>query len=184
MHPSAERAASPNRCGVIDSSRGMTLIEVVVILVLLGVMTLTVTSRITSGTAELIATTDGVSPQLRLVQIIAMNSSTGLWGLQFEPAGQTYHMFHCPDTSNCDMDRDALPLPGVDTDLNDRIAASESGNIQLQTNGNVAYDGFGRPYRIIDSSAVLAFDEITISFRDGAGNTHAIEVTPETGLIP
>lgn len=183
--PPAERAPSPtNRRGIVNSAKGMTLIEVVVILVLLGVMALAVTSRMTSGTADLVATTDGISSQLRLVQTIAMNSSTGLWGLRFESAGQTYHMFHCLDASDCDMDRDALPLPGVDTDSNDRVAVSEGGNIQLQANSNVAYDSFGRPYRITGSSAVVAVDEITISFRDGAGNTNAIQITPKTGFIP
>lgn len=184
MRPSEKSVLPPAHRDMAKGSPGMTLIEVVVILLLLGVMALTVTSRMTSGTADLIATTDSISSQLRLVQTIAMNSSPGLWGLRFESAGQTYHMFHCPDASDCDMDRDALPLPGVDTDLDDRIAVSENGNIQLQTNGNVAYDGFGRPYRIIDNSAVLAVDEITISFNDGAGNTHAIEITPKTGFIP
>ena len=183
-HAGTSAPPPPARRSTPTSSQGMTLIEVVVVLVLLGVMALTVTSRMTSGTADLMATVDGISSRLRLVQTIAMNSATGLWGLRFETTGQTYHMFHCPDTSDCDMDRDALPLPGVDTDPNDRVAVSEDGKIQLQTNSNVAYDGFGRPYRITGSSAVLAVNPITITFRDGAGNTHAIDITPKTGFIP
>jgi len=184
MHPAGISAPQPARRGAPTGSQGMTLIEVVVILVLLGVMALAVTSRMTSGTADLMATADGITSRLRLVQTIAMNSSTGLWGLRFESAGQTYHMFHCPDVSDCDMDRDAFPLPGVDTDPNNRIAVSEGGNIQLQTNGNVAYDGFGRPCRITGGSAVPAVNPITISFRDGAGNTRVIRITPKTGFIP
>lgn len=174
----------PARRGMTKGSRGMTFIEVVVVLVLLGVMALTVTSRMTSGAADLMATTDAISSRLRLVQTIAMNGSMGLWGLRFETAGQTYHMFHCPDPTDCDMERDALPLPGADTDPDDRIHVSENGGIRLQTNSHVAYDGFGRPYRITGGSAVLANSPITVSFRDGAGNTYAIQVTPETGFIP
>ncbi len=184
MHPPAERAPLPNRHAIITSTKGMTFIEVVVILLLLGVMALTVTSRMTSGTADLTAAADGISSRLRLVQTIAMNSTAGLWGLRFESAGRTYHMFHCPDPSDCDMDRDAVPLPGVDTDPHDRVTISENGSIQLQANGNVAFDGFGRPFRITGGTAVSAVNPITISFRNRAGNTHAIDITPETGFIP
>lgn len=184
MCSSAERVVWPNRCGIIGSVKGMTLIETVVILLLLAVMALALTSRMTSGTANLIATGDAISSRLRLVQTIAMNSSTGIWGVRFESAGQTYHMFHCPDPSDCDMDRDALPLPGANTDPDHRIAVSDYGGIQLQTDRNVGYDGFGRPYRITGGSAVPAVNPITVSFSDGAGNAYEIQITPETGFIP
>ena len=170
--------------GAPNGSPGMTLIEVVAVLLLLGIMTFVATSRMTSGTADLMATVDGVSSRLRLVQTIAMNSSQGVWGIRFEQAGQTYHMFHCRDATDCDMDRDALPLPGADADSNKRVAVSESGAIQLLTNDNVAYDGFGRPCRITGTQAVLVADPITVSFGDGAGNTHDIQITPQTGYIP
>ncbi len=161
----------------------MTFIEVVVILLLLGVMALMVTSRVTSGTADLTAAADGISSRLRLVQTIAMNSTAGSGAFDLNPpAGPT--ICSTAGSVDCDMDRDAVPLPGVDTDPHDRVTISENGSIQLQANGNVAFDGFAGPFRITGGTAVSAVNPITISFRDRAGNTYAIDITPETGFIP
>lgn len=184
MRPRDSRRLPPDRISeVLKNSSGTTLIEVVAVLLLLGIMALVVTSRTTSGTASLIATTDAISSQLRLVQTFAMNGSGGAWGVRFESAGQTYHMFHCTDEDDCDMDRDIVSIPGIETDNDDRIAVSD-GDIQLLTNTNVAYDSVGRPCQITGSSVVPTNNTIDISFQDGNGNTHEIQVTPKTGFIP
>lgn len=184
MNSSAERAPSPDRRSIFKNSRGMTLIEVVVILLVLGVLAFTATTRMTNGTTELQTTTEGVSSHLRLVQTIAINSSPGVWGLRFETTDNTYYMFHCTDPNNCDMDSEdnIIALPGV-TDENKRFAVSD-GNIMLLADGNVAYDDFGRPYAVTDNQAALSDENIIISFQDGDGNTDEIQITPETGFIP
>jgi len=184
MNPSAERALLPNRCGILENPGGMTLIEVVVILLVLGFLAISAVSRMTGGTTNLLATAEGVTSHLRLVQTMALNSSPGVRGLRFEPADNTYYMFYCTDPDNCDMDLDdnIVALPGV-TDENKRFSVS-GGNIILLTDGNVAYDEFGKPHTIAGSHAVPADNPITVSLEDEAGNTYDIQVTPETGFIP
>jgi hypothetical protein len=162
----------------------MTLIEVVFILLVLGALALTVAVRTNSSTTTLTATADGISSQLRLVQTLAMNNTRGLWGIRFESGPQIYHMFHCEDKTDCDMDRDMEPLPGADTDADGRINVSGSG-IMFQEDGNVAFDDFGRPYEIKNSGpSLLENNAFTLTLTDGAGNTHEIQVTPKTGFVP
>lgn len=162
----------------------MTLLEVVLILLVLGILTATVAAHMGSGTADLTAEADTISSRLRLVQSLAMNSSRGLWGIRFESGTQTYHMFHSEDPSDCDMDRDIEPLPGADTDADGRISVSNSG-IQFQKDENVAFDDYGRPYEVKNNGAtMLKNNPFTLTLLDGAGNTHDIQVTPKTGFIP
>jgi hypothetical protein len=153
-------------------------------LLVLGALALTAAVRINSSTANLTATADGISSQLRLVQTLAMNNARGLWGIRFESDSQTYHMFHCGDETDCDMDRDMETLPGADTDADGNISVSDSG-IQIQEDGHVAFDDFGRPYEIKNSGpSLLKNNAFTLTLTDGAGNTHEIQVTPKTGFIP
>jgi type II secretory pathway pseudopilin PulG len=181
----------------MDSTGGMTFIEVVVILLVLGILGFTAASRMTDGTADLLAASESVAAHLRLVQTHALNGSPEeVWGLRFEPTDNTYYMFRCPDSDICDMADSALPLPGAendeqtqsgrakDTDDIPDVAVHDTNKIVLNTNGNVAFDHFGRPCAIVGNNAELAVEAITISFQDGAGNTNAIQITPETGFIP
>lgn len=162
----------------------MTLLEVVLILMVLGILAATVAVHVSSGTADLTATADGIASRLRLVQTLSMNNSQGLWGIRFESSTQTYHMFHCTDKEDCDMDRDIEPLPGAEADTNDRISVSDSG-IQFQKDGNVAFNDYGRPYEIKNKGATLLENNpFTLTLVDGSGNTHDIQVTPKTGFIP
>lgn len=168
----------------MGTTSGMTLVEVVLILLVLGILTATVATHVSSGTADLTATADGISSQLRLVQTLAMNSSRGLWGIRFESDTQTYHMFHCADEDDCDMDLSIENLPGAETDADGRIGVSDSG-IQFQDDGHVAFDDFGKPYEIKNSGpTMLKNNSFILTLMDGAGNTHEIEVTPKTGFIP
>lgn len=168
----------------ISTTSGITLLEVVLILMVLGILAATVAVHVSSGTADLTTTADGIASQLRLVQSLAMNNSRGLWGIRFESGTQTYHMFHSEDPSDCDMDRDIEPLPGADTDADGRISVAGNG-IQFQKDGNVAFDDYGRPYEIKNKGATLLKNNpFTLTLLDGAGNTHDIQVTPKTGFIP
>jgi hypothetical protein len=184
MCPFSERAPSPKRRSILDSTRGVTLIEVVVILLVLGLLAFAATTRMTGGTTNLLVTAEGVASHLRLVQTMALNSSPGIRGLRFEPADNTYYMFHCTDPANCDMNLNdnIVALPGV-TDVNKRFAVSD-GEIALLTDGNVAYDDSGKPHTISGIQAVANTDPFTISFGDEAGNTYDIQVAPKTGFIP
>jgi len=166
----------------MGTTSGMTLVEVVLILLVLGILTATVATHVSSGTADLTATADGISS--RLVQTLAMNSSRGLWGIRFESDTQTYHMFHCADEDDCDMDLSIENLPGAETDADGRISVSDS-SIQFQNDGHVAFDDFGKPYEIKNSGpTMLKNNSFILTLMDGAGNTHEIEVTPKTGFIP
>jgi hypothetical protein len=162
----------------------MTLLEVVLVLLLMGLMAISVSSSMRSGTTDLTLAADGMASRIRLVQSLAMNSSRGLWGIQFESDTRTYHMFHSEDPSDCDMDRDIEPLPGADTDADGRIGVSDNG-IRFQKDGNVAFDDSGRPYEIKNKGATLLKNNpFTLTLVDGTGNTHDIQVTPKTGFIP
>ncbi len=179
----SHRAAADDRRLSACRHGGMTLIEVVVILLVLGILALAVTSRLGTGAVNLTATTDKVAADLRLVQAMAMNSSPGIWGLRFERAGQTYYLFHCPDPSACDMAAGIRALPGASVDHGLRVPVSD-GKVRLQTDTHVAYDDHGRPLRITGAAGRLITEPIRISFRDQEGNTDAVDITPQTGFIP
>lgn len=169
----------------ISTTSGTTLIEVVLILVVIGILAATVAVRMSSGTMDLTVAKDATSSHLRLVQSLAMNNSQGIWGIRFESATRTYHMFHSEDPLDCDMDRDMEPLPGADTDTDGRISVSGSG-IRFQKDGNVAFDDYGKPYEISNKgkATLLKNNPFTLTLMDATGNTDDIQVTPKTGFIP
>lgn len=183
MKLSADRVLPPNRRGLLTRTGGMTLLEVVVILLVLGFLAIAATSRMTSGDTDLLVTAEGVASHLKLAQTIALNSSPGVRGIRFEPDDNTYYMFYCTDPESCDMDLadNIVALPGV-TGANSRFTVSD-GNVTLLTDGNVAYDEFGRPCTIVDNQAAIADEEIVVSLQDETGNTYDIQITPETGFI-
>ena len=94
------------------------------------------------------------------------------------------------------MEENALPLPGTENDEQTEagkaedaddipdIAVYDGNKIMLNTNGNIAYDQYGRPRVIVGNRAVLADEEITISLQDDAGKSDEIRIAPETGFIP
>lgn len=163
------------------TTSGMTLIEVVLILLVLGALALTVAVRMTSGTVNLGAAADSVSSHIRLVQTIAMNSSPGLWGICFESDDNSYYIFHCEDETDCDMEQGITPLPGV-SDADGRIALPDS-RIQIKKDCNVAFDDFGMPYEIKNNGHLKYTQKFTLTLNDGAGNSRDIYVTPETGFV-
>ena len=174
------------------ASSGMTLLEVVAVLLVLTVLAATAASRMNTGTLDLAATTEGIASRIRLVQTIAMNSSPGIQGIRFEATGQTYYMFHCDDPFNCDMTADMQLLPVATFDdredpydnTNVRLKVSVDGKVVVSSDGNVAFDGFGKPYQITGNQAVALASPLDFLFSDIAGNPGDIQITPKTGFIP
>ena len=159
------------------------MIEVAMVILLLGTLSLIVVSRMDTGTSKLMTTADKLTSHVRLVQTIAMNSSPGIWGVCFESSPQSYYMFHCADKHNCNINDDIHAIPGSEVDGNDRAAVSD-GNVQIIADIHVAYDEFGRPHQISGGQAAETATPITLSLTDQSGNSHDIQIAPKTGFIP
>lgn len=164
----------------------MTLLEVVLILLVMGILTATVAVHVNSGTADLAVSADSISSQIRLVQTLAMNSSHALWGIQFNDGTPNYRIFQWEDASDNDM-QSFISIPNTGTDAGGWITLSDNG-IRFDVQGNkdnIAFDGFGKPYRISSSGATLLTNNpFTLTLVDTAGNTNEIQVTPKTGFVP
>ncbi len=165
------------------TTRGITMIEVIMVMLLLGTLSLVAVGRTTNSKVDLITTADMIGTHVRLVQSIAMNSSPGVWGIQFESGPQSYYMFHCDDPENCNTTDAIYAIPGSDVNGDNRTAVS-GGTVRIDDSMNVAYDGFGKPHHVSGGQASAATAPITLSLTDLSGNSHAIQIAPKTGFIP
>ncbi|SDB34269.1 prepilin-type N-terminal cleavage/methylation domain-containing protein [Desulfonatronum thiosulfatophilum] len=140
------------------SSKGFTLLEVVVVLILLGILAAVAIARVGNHGADERAAADKLKVHLRYAQGMAMNSDIS-WGVSGD--GTSYFLF---DDVN-DPEGNKRFFPGEDAVDVDNSHASFY----------VHFDSWGRPNDI--SSAITTPMSISL-------NTQTITITPETGFIP
>lgn len=148
----------------IRSSKGFTLLEVVVVLILLGILTAVAIARVVDHGADERAATDTLITHLRFAQILAMNSDT-TWGININ--GATYTLYADGNVNN-----NPANLPGEDSHT---ITMPVSAGVST-----VSFDQWGRPYNTVDpSSSSPATGNINISI-----GSETITIIPDTGYIP
>jgi MSHA pilin protein MshC len=158
-----------------SGERGFTLFEIIMVLLILGVLSYFVATRLFSGDA---LTQNGemelVKNHLRYAQSRAMNTeplagSTNVWGIKLGSSTR-YWLYREPS------DTTIVRLPGVESS----DGAVVLNTIQISWNSpateKVAFDSFGSP-----GSSTLSY---TVQPKGGGSALGTITVTKNTGFIP
>jgi prepilin-type N-terminal cleavage/methylation domain-containing protein len=158
----------------MNNDRGLTLIEMIVVMILISIVTafiLTRTIDISSvGTA---AVEEAVKAHLRYAQIMSMKQNSYLWGIKCD--GAEYWLFRTEKKAGYATDpgdqNTALHLPGED---DPRLPAAG------MTVFAIYFDGYGKPrqYVAADGNTAPITAALTITLE---GET--ILIAPETGFI-
>ena len=165
---------------IYKNSKGFTLIEVIAVLIVLGILSAVVISRITS-TAEvnLKAQTEVLKSHIRYAQFRAMNmksndpAHTGCnasFGISI--SGNTYFLFRDCNTNT--GNKVVLPGAGSDTVSLPNVTLNPSSAV-------ISFDDWGRPCSDL-LGTTLAAGNITLSSAGAPNET--ITITNNTGFVP
>ena len=153
--------------------QGFTLFEIIMVLLILGVLSYFVATRLFSGeTPDQNAEMELVKNHLRYAQARAMNTDpptgyTNVWGIKFDTSTR-YWLYEEPDTGVI------IRLPGVESsDGSVRLASIQLSGYPAM----VSFDSAGSP----GSSAIPI---ITVLPKGGGSTVGTITITKNTGFIP
>jgi prepilin-type N-terminal cleavage/methylation domain-containing protein len=152
--------------------KGFTLIEVIAVLIILGIITAVVVSRVGSNQNDLIPQADTVKTHLRFAQLKALaddvrpDGTPASWGIAFT-AG-SYTLYNNGAAA-------AINLPGE----NGNSHAFPSGVTISGTPPTVTFDPYGSP---VDSSGTPLPGNTTVTLTQG-GVTRPITIANNTGFI-
>jgi MSHA pilin protein MshC len=155
------------------NDRGMTLVEIIVVMILISIVSAIVLTRIMDIPAvSTTATVEIVKAHLRYAQSMAMKQNNYLWGLKCD--GNDYWLFRTErrdDYTTVSGDQDTpIYLPGED---NQKLPASGMSAFDA-----VYFDAYGRPRQYDSGKTVLLTSSLNITV---GGET--IQISPETGFI-
>lgn len=151
---------------LLSGTRGFTLFEVVMVILILGVLAYFVTTRLfESDMPTKMAELDLVKSHLRFAQIRAMNSESS-WGIKFNEPSK-YWLYNTTDGEGV-----AKRLPG-DESSNGIVVLS---GIQVSGAAKVEFNPFGSP-----GSGTIT---LSVQEKGGTGAVGQIVVTKNTGFIP
>jgi Tfp pilus assembly protein FimT len=150
----------------------------VVVLLLMAIIAATVLGRaISTAEIDLNSETDQIRNHLRFAQAEAMKRSNTVWGIKSE--GNEYWLFR--DTTP-DIRANEVKLPGVSySGGSSRISEADIG--VTVSDFTVFFDRIGKPYTAYTSDAVNTPLASRLTINVTAGESRAITIEPETGLV-
>lgn len=153
--------------------KGFSIVEVLVVLIIIGIVSVIIISRSNIDRTDLLAQTEVVKSHIRYAQSRAMNSDR-VWGIRCDDSGQAYWLFvdGAFDVSNRRI------LPGEEADTVDLGIY----NLTL-TPTTLSFDDRGRPCSG-DNGATPLIDDLSLTLSAGGAETTIIVVTRNTGFIP
>lgn len=156
--------------------KGVTLIELVAVLIILGVLAAVVVSRIGSTSeVDLKAQTEVLKSHIRFAQLRAMNSdaanpSVCQASFGISTSANSYFMFRDCNTST------KVTLPGAESDT---INLPSGMTLTATT---VTFDEWGRPCTDVNGTTIYGADiALTLSY---SGQSEPIAITKNTGFVP
>jgi len=139
-----------------SNNKGVTLIEIITVLIILAVMGAAITSRILDSSANLMGETEVVKSHLRYAQMKAMNDNV-TWGIDFNGSSYTLQQDGA----------DSGILPGQNS-----FTYTLSTGTASATTDPIVFDTWGDPGAAI-----------TVTVTDASGN-QTFTVANITGFIP
>ena len=158
LHPLRLRMKDP---------QGFTLLEVILVLVLIGIVTVAVASRFSDNAIKLSAATEVLKSHLRYAQIKAMSTDTP-WYVQV--AGGGYALYRSGDGSPRYFpgeERTTVPLDGM--------------SVTLPGSSTIGFDAWGSPFLDAAATTPQTADR-TVTVSDGTA-TRQLVITANTGFI-
>jgi prepilin-type N-terminal cleavage/methylation domain-containing protein len=153
--------------------RGFSIVEVLVVLIIIGIVSVIIIGRGNIGRTDLLAQTEVIKSHIRYAQSRAMNSDR-IWGIRCDDSGQAYWLF-VDGASDVDNRR---KLPGEEFDTVDLGTY----NLTL-TPTTFSFDERGRPCSG-DNGATPLTDDLSLTLSAGGTETTTIAVTRNTGFVP
>jgi prepilin-type N-terminal cleavage/methylation domain-containing protein len=155
---------------------GFTMMEVIVVLILLGLLSAFLASRMFVSNADVVGQAASIRNSIRYAQSMAMKYGT-IWGMKC--AGAEYWVFR---TNSPDVVVNQMVLPAENSA---KIALA--GRKVTMGNFTVFFDASGRPYTAYTNQTtntpLAAVMNIAVNSVP-AGTTVNISITPETGFVP
>lgn len=151
---------------------GFTTIEVLVVLIIIGIISVIIIGRSDIGQPNLLARSEVIKSHIRYAQARAMNSSSS-WGIQCNDSGQAYWLF----VDGQPIDKKRI-LPGEESDTVD-LHIDTLG----LTPGTLSFDDRGRPCSDANGQT-LRENDLSLTLSADGGATTTITITRNTGFIP
>lgn len=153
------------------NNRGMTLIEVIVVLLVMGIISAVAVNRFwAAGAVEDDAAEDVVRSHIRYAQAMAMKQNRFFWGIKCD--GSDYWLFRTDnETDATEPDNNLLFLPGE---------SAQKVTSPAMAAFTVYFDRFGKP-RVYDANAgrtVPITGDLVIAI-----GGDSIRISPETGFV-
>lgn len=161
---------------LIQQDEGFTFLEVLVVVLIIGFLTLIAINRLQDNRAHLVARANVIKTHLRYAQSRAMNSSL-IWGIHH--TGNTYNLFHYDSGTGTTT---SVRLPGEDANSINLTDEDITLTVNPATN-DISYDEWGRPY-VDGTASTLASAPVVISLTSGSLTPEQVVITQETGFIP
>lgn len=161
------------RPGWPAASPGFTVLEVAVVLVLLGILSIAAFNRLDTGNIRALTQADGLRAAIRYAQSRAM-ADVYTWGITF--SGNQYALYSNNDAAA------ASPLPGQGSN----VYTLPSG-VTFQSPGVVTFDWRGQPVTAnvttAGGAAPARTTPLAINLTESS-QVVTITVTPYTGFVP
>ena len=159
---------------MIKNSRGMTLIEMIVVITLISIASVVILSRVQdTRDIETFAKVDWIRNHIRYAQALAMKQNNLTWGIKCD--GSVYWLFKTndPDTATePDSNDNIIYLPGEESKT-----VSTSGIDEFA----IYFNKYGVPYEYVSGSGRIEKISTALLIQI---DDETLSITPETGYIP
>jgi len=161
-----------------QNSRGFTLVEVTVVVVLIGIIAAVVFARsISTDQLNVVGQVDKIRNHIRFAQSMALKrldmNSDERWGIKC--LGGQYWLFTYENIAD---ENTPIMLPGA---KNEKISLSDLGITMIGY--TLFFDGLGVPYKESPTSQLADPFNIKITASTDTSQSRTLTVTPETGFI-
>ncbi|WP_372681860.1 Tfp pilus assembly protein FimT/FimU [Desulfosarcina sp.] len=153
---------------------GFTPIEVLVVLIIIGIVSVMVIGRSDIGRTDLVAQVEVIKSHIRYAQSQSMKSDR-IWGIHCDDTGKSYWLFVDGDPDDAGNRR---KLPGEESTIVDLTPFKLT--LSAMT---LSFDNRGRPCDDNSGTQPIEADLLLTLSAGGEANT-TIRVTRSTGFIP
>lgn len=164
---------------LIRTRSGVTLLEVLVVMLLIGIFAVIVATRTKGSDPRLIAQAEVLKAHIRYAQMRSINTDTQ-WGIHCQ--GSTYWLFQNPDTTTHRY------LPGQ---IPGEAPYQTANEVQLSTLGigispatfDLIFDSWGQPNPLSPSGWTFVNKTLTLTLNATGQPPQNINITEFTGFI-